>query len=104
MSWGGYNLFLTPAHDWIHDCILGLDPGLDPGVGFSLEYECSVTQSPPGGYSYDKWWGDAPILRAKPSRGGRLKVETLEGRIKALFPCFRLSRIFGFTIRLPSES
>ena len=22
VSWGGYNLFLTPAHDWMHDCIL----------------------------------------------------------------------------------
>ena len=21
VSWGVYNLFLTPAHNWIHDCI-----------------------------------------------------------------------------------
>ena len=21
VSWGVYNLFLTPAHDWIHNCI-----------------------------------------------------------------------------------
>ena len=21
VSWGGYNLFLTPDHNWIHDCI-----------------------------------------------------------------------------------
>ena len=31
-----------------------VDPSLDPGVGFSLEYECSVTQSPPGRYFYFK--------------------------------------------------
>ena len=21
VSWGVYNIFLTPTHDWIHDCI-----------------------------------------------------------------------------------
>ena len=20
MSWGNYNIFLTPAYDWMHDC------------------------------------------------------------------------------------
>ena len=29
--------------------------GLDSGVGSSLEYEYSVTQSPPGDYCYVKW-------------------------------------------------
>ena len=38
-------------------------------------------------------WVD-PILRAKLSRGERKKVETLECLLKALLPCFPLSRIF----------
>ena len=40
---GGKNHFLTPAHDWIHDCIRDWHPGLDPEVGSNLEYEYSVT-------------------------------------------------------------
>ena len=34
--------------------------------------------------------------RAEPSQGERTKVETLEWRLKALFPCFRLSPYFLF--------
>ena len=41
--WGGKNHFLTPAHDWIHNCIWDWHPGLDLEVGYSLEYEYSVT-------------------------------------------------------------
>ena len=40
---GGKNHFLTPAHDWIHNCIRDWHPGLDPDLGSSLEYEYSVT-------------------------------------------------------------
>ena len=32
----------------------------------------------------------------EPSRGKRMKVETLEWRIKALLPCFRISLYFWF--------
>ena len=39
-----------------------LNTGLVPGVGSSLEYEYSVTQLPPGGYQYVKWWDNGPIL------------------------------------------
>ena len=35
-----------------------------------------------------------PILRAETSRGKRSEVETLEFRLKALFPCQRLSPHF----------
>ena len=40
---GGKNHFLTPAHDWIHDCIRDWLTGMDPEVGSSLEYKYSVT-------------------------------------------------------------
>ena len=36
-----------------------------------------------------------PILRAEPRRGERMKVETLEWRLKALLPCFCLSPYFS---------
>ena len=38
-------------------------------------------------------WVD-PFLRAEPSQGESTKLETLEWRLKALLPCFPLSRIF----------
>ena len=61
---GGFkNLFLTPGHDWIHDCIRDWHPGLDPDLGSSLEYEYSVTQSPPGDYIYVKGWDGGPGFR-----------------------------------------
>ena len=65
---GGKNHFLTPAHDWIHDCIQDWHPGMEPEVVSSLEYKHSVTQSPPGDYIYVKWWDDGPVLRAMPSQ------------------------------------
>ena len=60
--WGGKNLFLTPAHDWIHNCFRDWHPGLDPEVGSSLEYKYSVTQLPPVDYVYVKWWGGGPVF------------------------------------------
>ena len=39
--------------------------GLDPGVGSRLEYEYSVTHSPPGGYCYVNVSEGGPILRAE---------------------------------------
>ena len=73
-----------------------LHPGLGPGVGSSLEYECSVTQSPPVDYCYVKWCDGGPISRAEPIQGERPKVETLEWRLKAPLPCFRISPYFWF--------
>ena len=29
-SWGGYSIFLTPVHDWIHDCIWDWTREWDP--------------------------------------------------------------------------
>ena len=34
-SWGGYNLFLTPAHNWIHDCIREWNQEWDPALNMS---------------------------------------------------------------------
>ena len=53
MLWGK-NHFLTPVHNWICDCIRDWNSGLDPELVSSLEYEYSVTQSPPGCYIYVK--------------------------------------------------
>ena len=50
----GLEYLLNPCTRLDTRLYMGLDPGLDPGVGFSLEYECSVTQSPPGDYFYIK--------------------------------------------------
>ena len=41
--WWGKNLFLTPAHEWIHECIQDWHLGMDLEVGSSLEYEYNVT-------------------------------------------------------------
>ena len=35
VSWGVYNLFLTPVHDWIHDCILDWTREWDPVLNMS---------------------------------------------------------------------
>ena len=40
-------------------------------------------------------WVD-PILRAKPVRDKMMKLETLDWRLKALLPCFRISLYFWF--------
>ena len=34
-------------------------------MGSSLEYDCSVIQSPPGDYLYVKWRDGGPVLRAE---------------------------------------
>ena len=53
----------------------GLDsrlyPGLDPDLGSGPEYEYSVTQSPPGDYSYVKGWDGGPGFR-KPCRKSQI--------------------------------
>ena len=54
---GGKNHFLTPTHNWIHDCIWDLRPGLDPEVGSSLEYEYSVTHGDAKAAWYSPWVG-----------------------------------------------
>ena len=51
--WGLESL-LNPCAQLDTRLHLGMDPGLDPGVGFRLECECSVDQSPPGDYFYVK--------------------------------------------------
>ena len=35
MSWGGYSIFLTPVHDWIHDCIWDWTREWDPTFNMS---------------------------------------------------------------------
>ena len=47
------------------------------------------------------WIRFRELSRAEPSRGKRTKVETLEWRLKALFPCFRLSLYFLFPDSTP---
>ena len=42
-----------------------LYPGLDLEVVSSLEYEYSVTRSPPGDYSYIKWWDGGKYFQAE---------------------------------------
>ena len=32
VSWGVYNIFLTPANDWIHDCIRDWTREWDPAL------------------------------------------------------------------------
>ena len=55
-----------------------MNPGLEPEVGYSLDYEYSVAQSPQGGYFYVKWWDDGPISRADP-RKAKKSVRTSTG-------------------------
>ena len=35
VSWGVYNLFLIPVHDWIHDCIRYWTQEWDPAFNTS---------------------------------------------------------------------
>ena len=35
MSWGVYNLFLTPVYDWIHECIQYWAQEWDPALNTS---------------------------------------------------------------------
>ena len=35
VSWQGWNLFLTPAHDWIHKCIQDCTRKWDPALNRS---------------------------------------------------------------------
>ena len=58
----GKNHFLTPAQDWIHDCIWYWHPGLDPEMVSSLEYEYIVTQLKPCDYIYVKWGDGGPVF------------------------------------------
>ena len=46
---------------------------MDPGGVSSFEYKYSVTQFPPGGYRYVKWWDVG--TGCDPIRGNRMKVE-----------------------------
>ena len=72
-------------------------------MGYSLEYEYSVSQLPPGDYRYVKWWDGGPILRARP----RQKDESENTRVayisaKPIFPSFlifvvpQLTPLLGF--------
>ena len=72
-------------------------PGLDPGVEFSLEYEYSVTQSPPGDHCYVKWWDSGPISRAEPRRkdkSGNTRVASKDASpVFRTFPVFLVPRL-----------
>ena len=64
-------------------------PGLDPGVEFSLEYEYSVTQSPPGDYCYVKWWDSGPIFRAEPRQKDEIgNTQVAPKGATPVFPAF----------------
>ena len=68
---------------------------LDPGLGFSLEYECSVTQSPKGYYFYVK--GGTVGQFCEPSRAEpRCKVESGDPRVmsKGTIPMFPSVSLF----------
>ena len=80
-----------------------LHPGLDPGVGSSLEYKYSVTQSPPGDYFYVKWWDGGPILRANLRQRDKSRNSRVTSKdATPVFPDFpvfwgpRLSPLLGF--------
>ena len=73
-----------------------LHPGLDPGVDSNLEYECSVTQSPPGDYCYFKWWDGWPILRAEPRQ--KEKIGNTRVAPKSATPMFLSFPIFFVSI------
>ena len=68
-----------------------LHPELYPEVGSILDDKYSVTQSLPGYYCYVKWWDGGPILwswtKARDESG------SLERRLLAQIPCFRLPHI-----------
>ena len=68
-----------------------MNTGMDLEVGYSLEYEYSVTQLPPGDYSMLS--GGTVGQCCEPSRV-RTKVETLEWHLQLILQCFRLSLYF----------
>ena len=82
----GYNIFLKPAHNYIHDFIWDWSRK----GGFSLEYDYSVTQSPPGYYSYDKWCYSGPNFRAKPYKDGSGNSRVGPKGANPVFPYFPL--------------
>ena len=66
-------------------------------MGSGLEYEYSVTQSPPGDYRYVKWWDGGTIMQSKPRRKDE-RENTHVAPISATpvflgFPVFLLPRI-----------
>ena len=73
-----------------------LYPVLDPKVVSRLEYKYSVTQSPPGHYSYVEWWDVWPV-----SRSGRCENESGNSQMAhkgdtpmiTYFPVFQVLRI-----------
>ena len=79
-----YNVFLTPAHDWIHDCI----------QDWTWEWDLSLNTST---VWPNRCRGIVAMLSGgmvgrfcKLIRGERKKLEKLEWRIKALLPCFKI--------------
>ena len=69
-----------------------LHTGLDPEVGSSLDYEYSVTQSPPGGYCDVKWWDGRLVSRA--STKARNKVKAVSGAERGATPVFLTFPVF----------
>ena len=91
---GGKNHFLTPAYDYIHECIRDWHLGMDPEVGSSLEYEYSVTQSPPGDHIYGKYLGGRPGFASLAKKSNR-NQKTFSWCQKAQVSVFFLQSFWG---------
>ena len=88
LSYQFYNFFLTPVHDWLHDCIQDWTRKLDPALMTSVVWP-NLCQG-----IIAMWSGGKVGQFCEPSRA-RTKVESLEWRLKAVLPFFRLFPYFG---------
>ena len=90
VSWGVENIFLTPALDWIQDCIPDWTRDWNPSLNTSTVWSnlrqgiIAMLSGGMAGRIHD------------PSRGERKKVETLEWRLNVLPQCFWISPYFLF--------
>ena len=90
MSWKYYNLWLTPVHDWIHDCIWEWTREWYSSLSTSTVWpNCSQV-------IIAMLSGRAVGLFCNPSQGKRMKLGTLGWCLKALLPCFLLPQYFWF--------
>ena len=90
MSWGVYNIFLTPAHNWIHNCIQDWTREWDPALNTS-----TVWPNHRQGIIAMLSGGTVGRL-CNPSQGERMNVRTLMWRLLALLLCFLVSPYFCF--------
>ena len=82
VSWEVYDLFLTPAHKLIHNCIRYWTQEWDTALNMSAV-------CPNSRQGIIAMLSDGTLGRFRePSRGKRMNMETLEWRLKMLLPCF----------------